>query len=515
MTPSRTPSTVYLTRSGRVIPDGAGGVVTQSLSWDAEGELEAVGQDGNGDGDVADAGEAVAGGGYVYTADGDRLVRHQGVGDDRTTTVYLPGGQEVTASASGEVSAVRYYSFAGQTVAMRTGMRTDEMISISPDHHGTGSVQITNLTSTVTRRYTDPFGAERGSAGPSLPGAGVVDGWAGDHGFLDKPADGTGLTAVGARMYDPGLGVFVSVDPIMDLTDPQQWNGYAYAHNNPTTYSDPTGLREFASSDPRQDGSSQIKSAVKHTYGGGPSSRGSGGGGSRPLGSSGGEVFLPVLTYPVLSPDVCPVCWGLAQPSTLKYPDYRPQWLTSFEGAHPNIAAYTGISDHSGCFLHGGYGDSCGYVMLGVMLAPIGGAAAGVGIKAGTKALGRASAKTVASRSHELLRAANAARDAEMARLTTVRSADRPPTVVGAFNIRTGGVAVGQSSKLLGECAEACAVRMLGGNSGEVRFTRALRPNGSGAPFREIPVCSEFCEPAYGRGAFPDPKTRFRSDEVG
>jgi hypothetical protein len=43
-------------------------------------------------------------------------------------------------------------------------------------------------------------------------------------------------------MYDPGLGAFISVDPVMDLADPQQWNAYAYANNNPTTYSDPTGM---------------------------------------------------------------------------------------------------------------------------------------------------------------------------------------------------------------------------------------------------------------------------------
>jgi RHS repeat-associated protein len=226
----------------RVMPDGKGGQATQSLTWDAEGELATVGQDGNADGDVVDAGEAAAGGKYVYTADGERLVRMQGSGTARKTTVYLPGGQEVTSSASGQVSAVRYYSFAGQTIAMRTGMLTDEMISITPDHHGTGSLQITNLTNTVTRRYVDPFGAERGTAGPSAPGAVPVSGWTGDHGFLDKPADGTGLTAVGARMYDPGLGAFISVDPVMDLSDPQQWNAYAYANNNPMTWSDPTGM---------------------------------------------------------------------------------------------------------------------------------------------------------------------------------------------------------------------------------------------------------------------------------
>ncbi|MFI6424511.1 RHS repeat domain-containing protein [Promicromonospora sp. NPDC050880] len=234
--------------TGRSMPDGQGGLVTQSLTWDAEGELASVGQDGNADGDVADAGEAIAGGQYVYTADGERLVRAQGSGTGRTVTVYLPGGQEVTASASGQVSAVRYYSFAGKTIAMRTGMLLDETFTITPDHHGTGSLQITYQSGTVTRRYTDPFGAERGTAGPTVPGAGDVAGWAGDHGFLDKPADSTGLTAVGARMYDPGLGVFVSVDPVMDLADPQQWHGYAYAHSNPTTFSDPTGLRETCES---------------------------------------------------------------------------------------------------------------------------------------------------------------------------------------------------------------------------------------------------------------------------
>jgi RHS repeat-associated protein len=63
-----------------------------------------------------------------------------------------------------------------------------------------------------------------------------------DKGFVGGTLDNTGLTHIGAREYDPAIGRFVSVDPVMDTADPQQWNGYAYANNSPITYSDPTGL---------------------------------------------------------------------------------------------------------------------------------------------------------------------------------------------------------------------------------------------------------------------------------
>ncbi|WP_130800342.1 RHS repeat-associated core domain-containing protein, partial [Streptomyces otsuchiensis] len=60
----------------------------------------------------------------------------------------------------------------------------------------------------------------------------------------------TGLYNIGAREYDPALGRFISLDPIMDLTDPQQIHGYTYANNNPLAFTDPTGLffKEIAKS---------------------------------------------------------------------------------------------------------------------------------------------------------------------------------------------------------------------------------------------------------------------------
>jgi len=41
----------------------------------------------------------------------------------------------------------------------------------------------------------------------------------------------------------PTLGRFISVDPVRDLADPQQWNAYTYANGNPVTFSAPSGLK--------------------------------------------------------------------------------------------------------------------------------------------------------------------------------------------------------------------------------------------------------------------------------
>ena len=55
----------------------------------------------------------------------------------------------------------------------------------------------------------------------------------------------TCLDDFGARDYYMVTGRFQSVDPVLPietaLRDPQQWNRYAYARNNPLIYSDPDG----------------------------------------------------------------------------------------------------------------------------------------------------------------------------------------------------------------------------------------------------------------------------------
>lgn len=197
--------------TGRPGPTG----VSQTLTWDAEGHLAAVGSSSS----------------YLYTADGSRLVSVE----SGVTTVYL-GHTELTLSGS-TVGGTRHYVHVGQSVATRTGTG---LSWLGTDHHATAAVTVDDVTVAVTRRRLDPFGSPRGAGS-------IV--WPDLKGFVGGDQDPTGLTHLGAREYDPGLGRFVSVDPVLDLSDPQQWNGYAYADSNPTTGSDPSGLMRTAAAE--------------------------------------------------------------------------------------------------------------------------------------------------------------------------------------------------------------------------------------------------------------------------
>ncbi|MCP9945856.1 hypothetical protein LUX12_15345 [Streptomyces somaliensis] len=140
---------------------------------------------------------------------------------------------ELKLSADGtRTEATRYYAFAGQTVAVRTD---DNKVSfIASDHHGTGEVAVDSTTGAVSQRRFDPYGVERGQA---------TGAWPGERGYVGGTLDrSTGLTHLGAREYDPVIGKFISVDPLIDYLQPQQMNGYAYANNSPVTHSDPSGL---------------------------------------------------------------------------------------------------------------------------------------------------------------------------------------------------------------------------------------------------------------------------------
>ncbi|MGR4884228.1 RHS repeat-associated core domain-containing protein [Streptomyces sp. LARHCF249] len=211
--PAVTAETTYDAAGNTVTrPDAAGS--TQTLSWTPEGKLASA---------TTKAGTST----YAYDAAGNRLLRK----DPGKTTLYLGSTELTLNTAANTVTGTRYYSTPGGTTIVRT---SDGKVSyVAVDHHNTGTTAIDAATLQVQRRATKPFGEERGAA----PAA-----WPGEHGFVGGTQDKTtGLTHLGAREYDPALGRFLSVDPLMVVDDPRQHNAYQYANNSPLTESDPTG----------------------------------------------------------------------------------------------------------------------------------------------------------------------------------------------------------------------------------------------------------------------------------
>jgi RHS repeat-associated protein len=190
---------------------------TETLTWDQEGHLK---QDATNGGTV----------GYLYDADGNTLLRKDS--GQHQTTLYLPGQEAYLNTVSQAVTASRMLSAPGGAtiVEQSTGSTWYDLA----DPQGTATIEVNAATLAISRRTFTPWGAPRGAA-PSA--------WADDHTFLGKSADATtGLVDVGARQYDPTLGRFISVDPVLETTDPRQMGGYAYAGDNPTTHADPSGL---------------------------------------------------------------------------------------------------------------------------------------------------------------------------------------------------------------------------------------------------------------------------------
>ncbi|MFM9578130.1 RHS repeat-associated core domain-containing protein [Streptomyces caniscabiei] len=267
------------------------GETTQDLDWDAEGHLAKLTQSVEGKADEVTE--------YVYDTEGNRLIART----SDSTTLYLEQGELVLPKGASKAKATRYIDLGSGTQAIQSD---DASISITvADHLGTGQLAIKTADLSMSQRRTMPFGSARGENTGTWPGTkGFVGG-------TDETAD-TGLIHLGAREYDPTTGRFISVDPVMDLNDPQQINGYAYSNNNPVTYADPDGLKYYPVSGPcvpvptpgckwKDDGDGIATSGTG--YGGGNStSPGTGTSGSGEDFASGRGSEAPIRLNPSLSP---------------------------------------------------------------------------------------------------------------------------------------------------------------------------------------------------------------------
>lgn len=166
---------------------------------------------------------------YTYDAQRRRVTRTAG----GVTTQYLYGSPDddtlVTATRTAGVTTELFYDGARHLYAMQRGAAR---FYVATDQVGSPRV-VTDSTGTVVDTIDyDAWGAV--TAESDLTAAPVI----GFAGGLRDPV--TGLVRFGIRDYDPGTGRWTARDAA--VFDSQQSNLYAYVANSPTNGIDPTGF---------------------------------------------------------------------------------------------------------------------------------------------------------------------------------------------------------------------------------------------------------------------------------
>ena len=211
--------------AGNMTHDGANG-----YTYDAQSQMTTV---------------APLGGGtvtYYYNAQGQRVQKANG-------NSYVYGLQgEVLAEYDSAMHLVSEYVYLGGRRMARRDASSGLVYYYYADQLGTARV-MTNASGTTQQESDyEPFGVER----PPLTN--LVDN---KYKFTGLERDTeSGLDHASFRQYGSSFGRWLTPDPLMasaEVWDPQTWNRYSYAHNNPLMFTDPTGMVEVTASQCAQD----------------------------------------------------------------------------------------------------------------------------------------------------------------------------------------------------------------------------------------------------------------------
>ena len=155
-------------------------------------------------------------------------------------TIYYVSGdyEKVFDKATGKVSEKSYLSNNAAVETSESGrelryMHHDRLTSITAITDGAGAI--------IEERGFDAFGAPLDAEWRS--NRGFLNGTFSDRGFTShKHMDEHKVIHMDGRLYNPLLGRFFSVDPIIqDPKNTQSQNAYTYVMNNPLSMIDPTG----------------------------------------------------------------------------------------------------------------------------------------------------------------------------------------------------------------------------------------------------------------------------------
>lgn len=184
---------------------------------------------------------------FAYAPDRSRYQQTAVTAGVTETTLYIAGLLEKVTKPS--IVLWKHYVTAPTGVGAVYVRRSDgssDTYYVTTDHLGSTDKLLKAATGTVqVAESFAPFGARRGSAWQGAPSAADLtaisnstpDGFTG-HEMLD----GVGLIHMRGRVYDPTVGRFLSVDPIVrDADASQSWNGYGYVEGRTLSWTDPSG----------------------------------------------------------------------------------------------------------------------------------------------------------------------------------------------------------------------------------------------------------------------------------
>ncbi len=219
--------------NGNVLSDGE-----RTLTWTAQSMVRSLQR----------GGQAWS---LLYDADGTRVVREEAASNSATYNVgptyelRFDGAElsEARISVLGATGRVVAEVFAERTALQENALWEHHKKFVHDDHLGSAHM-ISDREGTVEARVMyGPWGAARDGDtwNPSVNEADLDElptGFTGHQPELDA-----GLINMRGRMYDPAVGRFMSVDPVIEnVLEVGTWNAYSYVLNRPLSLVDPTGL---------------------------------------------------------------------------------------------------------------------------------------------------------------------------------------------------------------------------------------------------------------------------------
>jgi len=188
-------------------------------------------------------------GGFTNTFDAENRLASSTLNSITSTYAYDGGGQRVQKAVAGGATTTYVYDanreLAAEYVSGTPPTPLCVTCFLAQDTLGSTRIMFDAGTgSPVAMHDYLPFGEELVNVRPGTLYGGTDNP---TQKFTGKERDAeSGLDYFGARYFSGAQGRFTSSDPVFvtahRVSDPQQWNLYAYSRNNPLRFTDPTGL---------------------------------------------------------------------------------------------------------------------------------------------------------------------------------------------------------------------------------------------------------------------------------